>query len=448
MEMTGRRGRKRVLIMGAGGRDFHDFNLLFRDDPDTEVVAFTAAQIPFLAGRSYPPSLSGPLYPEGIPVFDEGALPALITDGRVDEVLLAYSDLSHQRVMEIASEVLALGADFRLAGPERTMLQAAVPVVAVCAVRTGCGKSPVTRYLVGQLLKAGRRPVVVRHPMAYGRLDIRGVELFREPADLDRYQCTLEEREEFEPWIAMGVTLFAGIDYGAILRLAELEGDLILWDGGNNDLPFFRPDLHIVLVDPFRAGDEATFYPGLVNLRRADLVVLAKSEGAPPGSIGTIRASLDRFNPRAAVAEGSLVVQVDDPGRLKGRRVVVVEDGPTVTHGGMAFGAATVAARIHGATIVDPRPFATGSLATVYRDYPHLEGVVPAMGYSEEQLGDLRETLEGTPCDLILSGTPADLGGILGLRRPVLRVGYEFREAGEPLLARALMKMLARGGVS
>lgn len=441
--MGRRDGKTRVVIMGAGGRDFHNFNVLFRDDPGTVVVAFTAAQIPFQQGRRYPASLAGPLYPEGIPIVGEKVLPALLREEQVDEVILAYSDLSHQTVMETASRILAFGADFRLVGPERTMLRAGLPVISVCAVRTGCGKSPVTRYLCRLLLHQSRRPVVVRHPMAYGRLDIRQVEQIRTREDLDRLECTLEEREEFEPLLAMKVPLFAGVDYRAILEQAEKAGDILVWDGGNNDFPFYRPDLEIVLADPFRVGDEAAYYPGLVNLLRAQVVIIAKARSAAAKNVARLRDSLERYNPQALIVEGDLEVQVKDPSMLRGRRVVVIEDGPTLTHGGMPFGAGVVAARrFKAAEIVDPRPFAVGSLAAVYREYPHLEKVVPAMGYSEAQLDHLRQTLEKVPCDLILCATPVNLAEVLELARPVVQVTYEFVEEREGRLRQAVREFL------
>jgi predicted GTPase len=438
--MGGKQYRKRIVIMGAGGRDFHNFNLLFRDDPNSEVIAFTAAQIPFQEGRRYPAALAGPLYPEGIPVVAETELETLLRDRLLDEVLFAYSDVSHQELMTVASRVLALGADFRLVGPGKTMLQAAIPVISVCAVRTGCGKSPVTRYLCQVLRAAGHRPVVVRHPMAYGRLEVREVEAFRSREDLDRYHCTIEEREEYEPLITDGIPLFAGVDYGKILQLAEQAGDVLLWDGGNNDFPFFRPDLEVVLVDPFRAGDEISHYPGLVNLLRADVVVVAKADTAPAAGLESVRRNIAAWNPQAAVLSGRLEVTVGEAGRIAGKQVAVIEDGPTLTHGGMAFGAGVVAARRFGAgAIVDPRPYAAGSLAEVYRQFPHLEQVVPAMGYSQRQIVDLQATLEAMPVDLILSATPIDLARLLRLSRPLVQVRYEYREMdGDPLARKVL----------
>lgn len=437
---------KKIILLGAGGRDFHNFNILYRRNPEVRVVAFTSAQIPFQADRRYPPSLAGALYSDGIPIIAENRLADLIHRHGVDEVILCYSDLSHQRVMEIASRVLALGSDFRLIAPERTMLRSALPVISIGAVRTGCGKSPVTRYLCRLLKEAGRAPVVIRHPMAYGRLDIRAAERFRHLADLDKYQCTLEEREEFEPLLRLGVPLFAGVDYEEILPRAEREGDILLWDGGNNDLPFVRPDLEVVLVDPCRAGDECSYFPGLVGLLRAGMVVLTKVDIASEEEIDRVRRNLRRFVPDTPVAAGRLALRLDNPELIRGKRVAVVEDGPTLTHGGMAFGAGVVAARRFGAAgIVDPRPFAAGSIADVYRNYPHLQDVIPAMGYSDEQVAHLKQTLTAIPCDLVLSATPVDLPSLLDLAVPVVQVRYEFEEE-EGTLASALKAFLASSG--
>lgn len=435
--------KNRVVIVGAGGRDFHNFNLVFRKDSDCRVVAFTATQIPFQEGRRYPPALAGPLYPEGIPILDQEELPSLIRYGKVDEVVFAYSDVAHQEVMQTVSRVLALGADFRFLGPQRTMLASPVPVLSVCAVRTGCGKSPVTRYLCRLLKERSRSPVVVRHPMAYGRLDLRKAEVFESLGDLDRFQCTLEEREEYEPLIQLGVPLLAGVDYEAILGEATRRGDVILWDGGNNDFPFYRPGLEIVLTDPLRPGDEISYYPGMVNLLRADVVVLAKAGGASAEGIDLVKSNVRRFNPSALVLPGALEVFAANPEMIRGKRVAVVEDGPTLTHGGMAYGAGVVAARRYGAqSIADPRPYAVGSLAEVFRAFPHLQQAVPAMGYSRDQLADLKATLEAIPCDLILSATPVDLSNLLHLARPLHRITYEFRELEGNLLEKRVETFL------
>jgi predicted GTPase len=439
----GKDRKTRVVIMGAGGRDFHNFNLVFRKNPDYQVVAFTATQIPFQKGRCYPPALAGPLYPKGIPILGQDELPSLIRYEKVDEVIFAYSDVCHQEVMRTASMVLALGADFRFLGPERTMLPSRLPVISVCAVRTGCGKSPLTRYLCRLLKRKNRRPVVVRHPMAYGRLELRKAEVFESLEDLDRFQCTLEEREEYEPLINLGVPLLAGVDYEIVLAEAIQRGDIILWDGGNNDFPFYHPGLEIVMADPLRPGDEISYYPGMVNLLRADVVVMAKADGAPAEGVALVEKNIRRFNPSAEVLSGALEVLAADPEAIRGRRVAVVEDGPTLTHGGMAYGAGVVAARRYGAqAIVDPRPYAVGSLADVFRAFPHLAQVVPAMGYSPDQLSDLKATLEAIPCDLILSATPVALGDLLHLVRPLLRVTYEFRELKDGSLEARLDKFL------
>ncbi len=429
--------------MGAGGRDFHNFNMLYRHLSDVEVVAFTATQIPFQENRRYPPELAGKFYPRGIPIVAQEELPGLIRDAKVDEVLFSYSDVNHQHLMETASQVIALGADFRLAGCEATMLPARLPVISVCAVRTGCGKSAVTRFLCRLLVRAGRAPVVVRHPMAYGRLGIRAVEHFRNLADLDRYECTLEEREEFEPLIHLGVPLFAGVDYERILTRAEKEGDLIIWDGGNNDVPFFCPDLELVLADPLRAGDERCYYPGLVNLIRAEVVILGKVDQSSEEGLRQVVENVSQLNPAAAIVEGRLDVQVADPHVLRSRRVVVVEDGPTLTHGGMGFGAGTIAARQAGvAAIVDPRPGAVGSLREVFTSFPHLGNVLPAMGYSASQLRDLAETLANIDCDLILSATPVNLASLLSLDKPLVQVSYEFVEKPPGALAGIILEFI------
>jgi len=435
----------RVIIMGAGGRDFHNFNVHFRDRPNVRVIAFTATQIPYQDNRRYPSSLAGPIYPEGIPILPEKNLPELIRQGAVDEVVFSYSDVAHQQVMEAASLAVALGADFRLIGAEKSMLQASIPVISVCAVRTGCGKSPLTRFLCRLLLEAGRRPVVVRHPMAYGQLEIRAEESFRTLADLDRYECTLEEREEFEPIIRLGVPLFAGVDYKKILSLAEGAGDLLVWDGGNNDVPFFRPDLELVLADPLRPGDERSYYPGLVNLIRADVIILNKVDQAGEDGLRTVEDNIRHFNPEATVLRGILEVKVADPEILRNKRVVVIEDGPTLTHGGMTFGAGLIAARQGGvAEIVDPRSGAVGTLQTLYREYPRLGKVIPAMGYNAEQCEDLRQTLERVDCDLIVSATPVDLGQILRLEKPLVQVTYDFVEKSPGALAAIIREFLDR----
>ncbi|MCC6610567.1 MAG: GTPase [Burkholderiales bacterium] len=436
---------KRIVIMGAAGRDFHDFNVVFRDDPACEVLAFTAAQIPAIAGRVYPPVLAGPRYPQGIPIVPEAELARLIETRDVDEVVFAYSDVSHEAVMHRASLAIALGADFRLLGARSTMLRAARPVVSICAVRTGCGKSPATRRIAGTLRAAGLRVGVVRHPMPYGDLAAQAVQRFASTADLDAARCTLEEREEYEPHIAAGQVVYAGVDYARLLRLVERESDVIVWDGGNNDLPFFVPDLELVLADPQRAGHERTYHPGEANLLRADVVVLTKLDSAQPDDAGRLRASVRAANPRAAIVESAMPAVADAPERIAGARVLVVEDGPTLTHGGMAFGAGALVARGHGAAeLVDPRPYAVGSLREVFATNPHIGPVLPAMGYGEAQIGELAATIAAAPCDLVLIASPVDLRRLIAIRQPTTRVSYAFEEIGVPRLPALLAPIIER----
>jgi predicted GTPase len=437
----------RIVIMGAAGRDFHNFNCCFRDDPAFRVVAFTAAQIPYIGNRCYPPSLAGPLYPRGIPILPEEELPRLLRRHRIDQVVFAYSDIAHEELMHTASLVLSLGSDFRLLGPATTMLQSRRPVVSVCAVRTGCGKSQVVRYFCGLLRDRGRQPVVVRHPMPYGRLERQAVQRFAAPADLDRHQCTIEEREEYEHLLAQGAIVYAGVDYAAILRQVEAEADLVIWDGGNNDLPFFRPDLEIVVADPLRPGHETAYYPGEVNLRRASLVVINKVNAAAAEDVAAVEATARRLNPGAAIIRTASEVTVARPGAIAGKRVLVIEDGPTVTHGSMASGAGLAAAYRHGAAaVIDPRPFARGSLAEVFRRYPHLGPVLPAMGYHPEQVADLAATIAAVPCDLVLAATPIDLCRLVRTPQPMLRVGYAIVEGDGAPLAAAFTAFLERTG--
>lgn len=436
---------RRVIIMGAAGRDFHTFNVLFRSDPSVRVVAFTAAQIPNIADRRYPPQLAGPLYPDGIPILPESALDDAIRLLEADEVIFAYSDVSFAYVMERAARVAAAGADFRLIAPAHTMLTAHTPVIAVVAVRTGCGKSPTSRFVCRLLRDRGFRVVVVRHPMPYGMLERQRVQRFATLDDLRHADCTIEEQEEYEPHILAGTPVFAGVDYAAVLRAAEREADVIVWDGGNNDAPFFRPDLTITLVDPHRPSDELTSYPGAVNLRCADVALITKVDTAPAAGVAAVRASIARINPRAAIIEAALPITVDDPASIRGRRVLAVEDGPTVTHGGMRFGAAMIAAQRHGALeVVDPRPYAVGLIAQAFRDYPHLEAVLPAVGYGADQIRDLAETIRRTPCDLVILGTPVDLRRLMTIDCPVVRVRYELEERTSPGLAEAVDAALAR----
>ncbi len=429
--------------MGAAGRDFHDFNMLFRADPTSEVVAFTAAQIPNISGRTYPPELAGPLYPKGVPIVPEEELADLVRRDEVQEVILAYSDLPHVEVMHKASIALAAGASFSLRGPRETMLRSRRPVVAVCAVRTGAGKSPLTRFVSRQLRDAGRRVVVVRHPMPYGDLAAEAVQRFATADDLDRAHCTIEEREEYEPHLAEGVVVYAGIDYERILRAAETEADVVLWDGGNNDLPFFVPDLHLVVADPHRAGHELAYYPGEANFRRANVIVVSKTDSAPAEGIRTVERNAAEANPGAQVVRGALSIAASEPEALRGKKVLVVEDGPTLTHGGMGFGAATLLARAHGAEIVDARRAAVGSIAEVYRRYPHLERVLPAMGYGPVQVKELEATIRGSGADLVLDGSPVDLARLVRVPQPIVNVRYAYDDL-EGRLGAILREFLGR----
>jgi predicted GTPase len=436
---------RRVLIMGAGGRDFHDFNVVFREDPSSRVVAFTAAQIPGIDDRRYPASLAGPLYPEGIPIFPEDELERLISDAHVDEVVFSYSDISHDAVMHRASRALAAGADFRLLGPDQTMLQSAKPVVAVCAARTGSGKSQTSRRIGRTLLDAGLRVVLVRHPMPYGDLERTRVQRFASLADIDAASPTIEEREEFEAPVQAGMVVYAGVDYAEILERAEAEADVIVWDGGNNDLPFFRPDLHVVVVDPLRAGHELHFHPGEANLRRADVVVVNKLDTARPAAVDRVLADVVLINPEAAIVRANSPVTLSHGPSLVGAAVLVVEDGPTITHGGMPHGAGFVAAERGGAgLIVDPRPFAIGSIAETFARYPHIGSVLPAMGYSTKQLHELEQTIDAAECDVVVTGTPIDLAHVIRSRHPIRRASYELDEIGTPRLEELLAPIVGR----
>lgn len=427
--------RANVVIIGAAGRDFHNFNTHYRGDPTYRVVAFTATQIPNIADRRYPAALAGPLYPEGIPIFPEEELEELIARERVDQGVLSYSDLAHTTVMHIASRVLAAGADFVLLGPHSTMLEARVPVVSIGAVRTGSGKSQTTRRVVEIVKGAGMRPVVIRHPMPYGDLAAQACQRFATYEDLERHHCTIEEREEYEPHIQRGTVVYAGVDYRQILDAAEREADVVVWDGGNNDLPFIRPDLHIVVADPHRAGHELLYHPGETNLRMADVVVINKVDTAPPEGLETVRRNVRAANPGARVIEAASPVSVEDPDAVRGKRVLVVEDGPTLTHGEMAYGAGVVAAQKFGAAeVVDPRPYAVGTIRETFERFPHLGAVLPAMGYGDAQVDELRRTIEATPADLVLVATPINLARLLHLNKPSLRVTYELAEVGAPTL--------------
>lgn len=429
--------------MGAGGRDFHDFNTVFREDASVRVVAFTAAQVPGIAGRVYPPALAGPLYPDGIPIRPEEELDELIRSRDVDTVVLSYSDLTHEEVMHRASRVLAAGADFTLLGPRATMLEASIPVVAVTAVRTGAGKSPASRRLGALLREAGLEVGLVRHPMPYGDLEAMRVQRFSTLEEIDAAHPTLEERAEYEEPVALGMTVYAGVDYAAVLELAQRECDVLVWDGGNNDLPFFRPDLHVVVVDPLRPQDTLRSHPGETNLRRADVVVVNKVDSAEREAVARVVDEVSSVNPLATVVLARSHITLDPGPPLAGRRVLVVEDGPTLTHGGMAFGAGTVAAlRERAAELVDPRPFAVGSIAEVFRAYPHLGRVLPAMGYGDEMLRELEATIDATDADVVVTGTPVDLGRLIATRHPLRRARYELQELGRPTLADVLSPLL------
>jgi len=425
----------RTLIMGAAGRDFHNFNVFFRGNADYEVVAFTATQIPNIEGRRYPPQLTGSRYPEGIPIYPEDHLSQLIKDKAIDLVIFAYSDVPHEYVMHKASQVLYAGADFQLMGSQRTELKSSKPVVAVCAVRTGAGKSQTTRRVSTILREMGYQVAAIRHPMPYGDLVAQAVQRFAKYEDLDKHNCTIEEREEYEPHIDNGVVVYAGVDYERILRQAEGEVDIILWDGGNNDIPFISPDLHIVVADPLRPGHELAYYPGETNARAADVFVINKVDTAGAEDVMTVRENLHLLNPTAAVIEAASPLFVDDPLAIRGKRVLVVEDGPTLTHGEMAYGAGWVAARRFGAAeIVDPRPFAVGSILQTYRKYPSTGAILPAMGYGDEMVRELEQTINNADVDLVIIGTPIDLAGLLKLNKPTQRVRYELQEIGQPTL--------------
>ncbi len=425
------------------GPVFHNFNVCYRDREEFEVVAFTATQIPNIEGRRYPATLAGRLYPEGIPIHPEEELAELIREFEVDQVVFSYSDVSYHHVGSRSAVATAAGADFVLLGPKRTMLKARVPVIAVCAVRTGSGKSQTTRKVASLLQAWGRRVVVIRHPMAYGNLEEQAVQRFASFEDLDRYNCTIEEREEYEPHLDRGIVVYAGVDYGSIIEEAEKEAAILVWDGGNNDLPFVRPDLHIVLVDPHRPGDELSYYPGEANLRMADAVIINKVNTARPEDLEVVRSNVEMANPEAYLIEAASPISVTDAEPIRGRRVLVVEDGPTLTHGDMEYGAAWLAAKKFGAAkIVDPRPSAVGSMKQTFEDYPHLKEVLPAMGYGREQLKELEQTINATDCDLVLSGTPVDLGRILKVKKAIVRVRYELQEIGRPNLEEVLGEFL------
>ncbi len=426
---------KKVIIMGAAGRDFHNFNVYFRNNPAYRVVAFTATQIPDIEGRKYPAELAGRLYPKGIPIHAEADLDALIREHKVDDVHFAYSDVPHEYVMNKASQVMAVGANFVLLGPDDTMIKSRKPVVSVCAVRTGSGKSQTSRK-VALLLKAkGRKVAAIRHPMPYGDLVKQKVQRFAAYSDLDKHECTIEEREEYEPHIDQGIIVYAGVDYGAILRQAEKEADVILWDGGNNDFSFYKSDLEIVVADPHRAGHELRYHPGETNFRRAQVIVINKMDTAQKDQVDIVLANIKKINPKAKIIRANSKLTVEDSGSIAGKRVLVIEDGPTLTHGGMKYGAGIVAAKKYGAAeIIDPRPYAVGSIKKTFEKYSHLDKVLPAMGYGEKQTKELEETIDRIDCDLIVSGTPIDLNRVITPNKKILRVRYELEEIGSPTL--------------
>lgn len=436
---------KRVLILGAAGRDFHNFNVVFRHNREFEVVAFTATQIPDIAGRRYPTELAGAMYPGGIPILEERDMEKTIREQQIDVCVFSYSDVSHETLMHLASRVVAAGADFWLLGAAHTQLTSKVPVVSVCAVRTGCGKSPVSRRVAKLLRDTGWHPVVIRHPMPYGNLAAQHAQRFATLADLDRHECTIEEREEYEPHITEGTTVYAGVDYEEIMRQAENEGDIILWDGGNNDTSFYRSDLEFVVLDPHRVGHEMTYYPGEVNFRSGDVLVINKVDTAKLADVQTLRDRIRQINPSATVIETACRVTTTEPEMIRGKRVLVVEDGPTLTHGEMPYGAGVVAARQFGAVeMVDPRPYAVGSIRATFDKFPHLGTVLPAMGYSDTQRHELEETIKRVPCDLVLVATPIDLARTIKLEKPSLRVRYEAEEVAEIGFADVIRQFTAK----
>jgi len=435
---------KKVIIMGAAGRDFHNFNVFFRDNKNYEVIAFTAAQIPGIANRTYPKDLAGKLYPKGIPIYPEKLLPQTIRKYDVDEVILAYSDLSYNEVMNKASIVLAEGADFRLMGPSSTMLKSKRFVISVCAVRTGSGKSPTSRKVCQLLKSKGIKFVVIRHPMPYGDLSKMAVQRFSTKSDLEKYGSTIEEREEYEPHLESGNVVYAGVDYGEILKQAEREADVIVWDGGNNDLPFIKPNLHIVIADARRPGHELMYYPGEANLRMADVVIVNKVDTTNPVDIETVISNVSMINPKATIIKSAMPVIVDKPELVRGKRILVIEDGPTLTHGGLSFGAASIVAKNLGSYIISPREKAVGSIREVYSLYPHLGAILPAMGYSRKQIDELEQTINAVECDSVLIGTPVDLRNLLNINKPAARVRYEIQEIGKPNLEDVLNKFLRK----
>ncbi len=437
--------KKRIVILGAGGRDFHNFNMVYRNDPAVEVVAITATQIPGIEDRTYPASLAGEFYPKGIPIVPEASLPELVAKEQIDEVVLSYSDLSNEKVMEIAAWVHSLGPHFSILGPAATQAPSSRPVISVLAVRTGCGKSQTSRRISGILRDMGKTAVAVRHPMPYGDLAKQDVQRFASLDDLVEHKCTIEEMEEYEPHIMNGTICYAGVDYEAILREAEKEADVVIWDGGNNDTSFYKADLTITVVDPHRPGHELAYYPGRTCFLQADVIVINKIDSASPEGIERIRESIRRYNPDATVIDAASPLTVDDPESIRGKRVLVVEDGPTLTHGGMKYGAGVVAATKFGAAeLVDPRPYLVGELKKTFETYPEIGSVLPAMGYGEKQVKDLEKTIAKVDCDLVVVGTPIDLRRIVKIKQPAVRVGYELQEIGQPTLETILKDFLAK----
>ncbi len=433
--------KRKIIIMGAAGRDFHNFNIFCRDNPDYEVIAFTATQIPNISGRKYPKELAGKLYPNGIPIYPEEKLKELIVRHKVDDIVFSYSDISHEYVMHKASLVLSCGANFVLLGPKSTMLKSRKPVIAVCAVRTGAGKSPTTRRVADILRKKKKKVVIIRHPMPYGDLRKQIVQRFASHKDLIKHKTTIEEREDYEPHIEKGFVVYAGVDYERVLTKAEKEADVIIWDGGNNDLPFVKPNLHIVIADPHRAGHELTYHPGETNLRMADVVVISKVSDSNKRDVDIVVANTKKVNPNAKIIKANLELFVDNPKLIKGKKVLCVEDGPTLTHGGMSFGAAFKAAKKFGAKeIINPKRYSVGSIREIYKEFPHLEKVLPAMGYGKRQMKELEQTINNAKCDVVVIGTPTDIRRYMKLKKPAIRVTYETREIGKPNLEDVLKR--------
>lgn len=431
----------KTIVMGAAGRDFHVFNTYFRDNDMYDVVAFTATQIPNIEGRKYPAVLAGKLYPDGIPIYPEEALPSLIKEHDVRQVIFAYSDIAHVDIMHKASTVLATGADFRLMGPQNTSIKSSKPVISICAVRTGVGKSQTTRAVCKILQQMGKKVVAIRHPMPYGDLSQQICQRFASYEDLNLHKCTIEEREEYEPHIDNGIIIYAGVDYEVILREAEKEADIIIWDGGNNDFPFYHADLHIVLADPLRPSHEILYHPGETNIKMADVIIINKIDSANASDVNVVRENIEKANPNALVIEAASPISIEQPEMIKGKRVLVIEDGPTLTHGGMKFGAGFVAAKKFGAKeIVDAKPYAVGSIMGTYEKYPHLNVILPAMGYGDQQMKELEATINNSDCDVVLSGTPIDITRIINPNKPVVRVRYELQEIGKPDLKTVLEK--------